>query len=617
MDGADRGPGGAVMPAGFLEVGAAQWLFLAAVALPLVLSALWPLRAARRVTTGLAPWAAAPALALALVHLVQPAAVPGLAAPGIFLGLSLALDPLAEPFFLVTALLWTAAGGFARAYHRDDPRRDQFFGFFTLTLTGNLGVVLAGDLLTFYLSFVVMTFAAYGLIVHRHDAEAQRAGRIYIILALFGEALILPALAALGAAEGGVMGFGPGFAGSWEGLGGAAPIVAALAIGGFAVKAGIAPLHLWLPLAHPVAPTAASALLSGAMIKAGLLGWLRVLPDAPELPAVGGALVIAGALTAFYGVVAGLAQDDAKTVLAYSSVSQMGYMAVGTGMILVAPEVTPLAVAAVALYAVHHGIAKGALFLSVGMADRIPGANVRWRALLRAGVLIPALALAGAPLTAGATAKHALKGMLGEVGGSWYAVLDPLLLAAAVGTTLLMVRFFVTVEARVGGSARAGAGWGRDLRQMAAFWGVLVVVGVTAPFWMTRLLALPAGLVEVRLFTAWIAALVPVVVGGAVGLAVLLRPGWLGPLGRLRIPPGDLVVPAEWIVRRALPPELVEAGGRTLRALERALRLEKALERVADRWLGGDLVLMRGPVLGSVLLVLVVVLAIMLVFGGG
>src|SRR5690606_9904977 len=117
------------------------------------------------------------------------------------------------------------------------------------------------------------------------------------------------------------------------------PIVAGLLLAGFGVKVGAVPLHMWLPLAHPAAPTPASAVLSGAMSTAGLLGWLRVLPfgDA-SLPSIGIWVLAAGMLAAFAGVAAGLTQTDAKTALAYSSISQMGLLTMAVGAGLAAPE---------------------------------------------------------------------------------------------------------------------------------------------------------------------------------------------------------------------------------------------------------------------------------------
>ena len=162
------------------------------------------------------------------------------------------------------------------------------------------------------------------------------------------------------------------------------------------------PLHFWLPLAHPAAPVPASALLSGVMIKAGLLGWLRFLPAGESAPPELAPFCLAiGLLATFYGAARGLSHDNPKTVLAWSSISQMGLLTVGLGLFLGDGMGGESALAALLLFALHHGLAKGALFLTVGVA----AANLRLARLL---ALLPALSLAGAPLTSGFIAKNLL-----------------------------------------------------------------------------------------------------------------------------------------------------------------------------------------------------------------
>jgi formate hydrogenlyase subunit 3/multisubunit Na+/H+ antiporter MnhD subunit len=646
----------------------------AAVGVPAALALGFLVRPGRGLATRLAPWAAVPALVLAALHLVTPGALPGVAspvhAPSLFLGMRLGVDLLGGGVLALTAFLWMAAGAYARSYHRDDPRRGSFFAFFAATLAGNLGLVLAGDLLTFYFSFAVMTFAGWGLVVHERSAAALRAGRVYIILALIGEVAILAALFSLGAAAGGGILLGFDLMEAWVALGDRAPLVAGLAVAGFGVKAGLVPLHLWLPLAHPVAPTAASALLSGVMIKAGLLGWLRVLPWGGDvlLPGVGEALLVLGIVGAFYGVVVGLAQDDPKTILAYSSVSQMGSMALGTGLLVMLPSAAPLALGAVIVFALHHGVAKGALFLSVGLADRLTvppgrgrggdgsgsgGGGARrsgpWRWGLRLAVALPALALAGAPLTSGPMAKGALKEALAELGGSWYAVLDPLLLAAAFGTTLLLVRFAVVLEARAtdreagDGKASEGDAPGSRGGSGSGPWGlvfplaVVVVAGLLAPAWLASLVPLPGegmratpggGLPGPLDDVA--TALLPVLAALGVAGIVLAGtragagrgpegqdpearglPGLLARLARFRIPAGDLLVVVEALLRRRPdgPRAVARIANRTREAGE---ALEAAVIRLHARLESRDLGLARGWVVGVLLAGLVLVLSLAL-----
>ncbi|MBK6864999.1 MAG: NADH/ubiquinone/plastoquinone (complex I) [Ideonella sp.] len=456
----------------------------------------------RRGAAVLAPLAPLPALLLALA---APAGLT-LDLPWLLLGSRFALDETGRLFLGFTALVWLIAGLYARAYLASDERRRGFWAFFLVTQGGNLGLCLAADAASFYFLFALMTFAAYGLVIHTRSNDARRAGRIYLVMAILGEtALVMGLLLRVDAA------------GSHYLAGAAAvPVPEAaswLLAAGFGVKVGLPLLHMWLPLAHPVAPVPASAVLSGVMLKAGVLGWLRFLPLGHAAPELGATLIVAGLGAAILGVAAGLMQRDAKVLLAYSSVSQMGYLTLGVGAGLAAPQSWPLLLPAVCLYALHHALAKSALFLGVGVAKACGG-----RAWVLAGMALPALALAGAPFTSGMAAKLQLKAALpalpGFELGAWLAL-------AAVGTALLMTRLLLLLAAEVA----HGGSWA-----LALPWGALVVIGVTLPWVLVP--ALTAG-------ALWAAA-------WPVGLALVfaavgLRLGIKAP----QLPPGDLVVPLE------------------------------------------------------------------------
>lgn len=370
-----------------------------------------------------------PALALALLFRAGE-----LALPGLLLGGAWVLDDIRANFLLLTALLWLLAGVYAGGY-MSASRTRGFRVFWLLTLTGNLGLILAADIPGFYSFFALMTFAAYGLIVHAGTDEARRAGRIYLIMAVLGETLLLTGFLLAAEEAGSLM-----LAELPEALAGAhqrALLVTLVGLG-FGVKAGLPLLHFWLPLAHPVAPTPASAVLSGAMIKAGLLGWLLVLPLG-TLTGWSDAVILVGTLGALGGAAIGVAQRNPKTVLAYSSISQMGLMVLLVGAALAHTALARALVPVLALYALHHGLAKGALFLSAGL--HWPA--TRWgRAGLWVLVALPGLALAGLPWTSGAVAKLAAKKAWASAPATGMLALVPELMAlGAVATTLLVVRF--------------------------------------------------------------------------------------------------------------------------------------------------------------------------------
>ncbi len=577
-----------------------EFVLLLTPGLPGLLAVTWPLRRLRRALPRLAALAPLPALALALTPGAEGTA---LVLPAVFTGVHLALDAVGRAFLLLTAALWTAAAWYAERYHAQDARREAFFGFFLLTMAGNLGLVVAADILAFYLCFATMTFAAYGLVVHTRTGEALRAGRVYIVMAIIGEMGLLSGLFILGVASGGVPLFGLELEATWLLLGGGTEAVGGgmggvavlLLVLGFGVKAGLTPLHLWLPLAHPVAPTAASALLSGVMIKAGVLGWLRYLPTESAYPLLGTALMVIGVGAAFYGVVAGLAQGDAKTVLAYSSISQMGYVALGVGAILLDPGVAVLALAGVVFYVLHHGMAKGALFLSVGVAERLGTSQPKWSFLFIAA--LPALALAGAPFTGGARAKAVVKAVIEELGGTWYAVLDPLLLLAAAGTTLLMARFLVLLERRMGGHTDEGGALG-----LAVPWLAVSAVGLAASLWLPLAYVPPEALVLPPLRVGLAEAAGPVLLAGALAWLVWSAPERLGALTRFRVPAGDLVVLFEWAWSRTrrLPQEAFLSFGEDM--VEKVRNVQRESHEYAAWLAERDLYLMRGPLLGALLL---------------
>jgi formate hydrogenlyase subunit 3/multisubunit Na+/H+ antiporter MnhD subunit len=470
---------------------------------------------------------------------------------------ALALDPPAAMLLGVAALLWSAAGLYARTY-MGQAKRGRFAVWWLLTLTGSLGVFIAADLASFYLTFGLVSLAAWGLVVHDGTPRAQRAGVVYLALAVLGEICLLIAFALLAAAiPGESLAIGDANAllprSPWRGL------TMALLIAGFGLKMGLVPLHVWLPIAHPAAPMPASAVLSGVIIKAGVIGLIRFLPIEAGLPDSGGMLAALGLLTAYWGVACGITQHNPKTVLAYSTVSQMGLVATVLGMAQAVGDSG--ATMAAAFYAAHHVLAKGALFLAVGVVAAT-GRHRVWPVLLPAAVL--ALGFGGLPLTGGFLAKLAVKPILGEGIAGLLATL------AGAGSTLLMLHFlrrlWQTAAPDRDTAAPAGLAWPWLAMAVAAVaipWALFPIAGIGTP---AEALA-PAALA---------AALWPVLLGGVLAIA-LHR--WRDRLPR--VPEGDLVV-------------VIERGARV------SASWGEPLARAED-------VLRQWPVAGLSLLLLVVV----------
>ena len=494
------------------------WILPIAVLLPLALAVLWLVPPLRPLLARLAPWSALPALSLSLF-----AGGLEVQLPWLLLGSWWLLDDLARAFLGMTALLWLLAGLYARYYPPVQRSGDNFWPFWLLTLAGNLTLIVSRDVASFYAAFALMTFAGYGLVVHAGTEPARRAGRIYLIMAVIGEMLILAGLLlAANSAESMSLPALPGaIANSPHGNG-----ISLLLLLGFGVKAGLPLLHMWLPLAHPVAPTPASAVLSGAMIKAGLLAWLLLLPlGMTSLPA-GQWLMVAGLVAAFSAALIGVSQRAGKAVLAYSSVSQMGLITVMVGLGLWQAKLWPLLLPAVVLYVIHHGLAKGALFLAAGALPR--SGKGYWLVLT-----LPALALAGLPLTSGAVAKLAMKEAVYQ--GTVWPALPWLLSLAAVATTLLVSRFIWLNYQQDG----------EDNPPVRRLWLVSVAASLTGIWWLPHLgdPALAPGLTGKQLpDLLW-----PIFAGiGLAALAWRYRPGFR------EIPRGDLIVVLEALTGRLL-----------------------------------------------------------------
>jgi formate hydrogenlyase subunit 3/multisubunit Na+/H+ antiporter MnhD subunit len=477
---------------------------------------------------------------------------------------TLALDPPAAILLGVAALLWSIAGIYARTYIGVGPAAGRFSEWWLLTLTGSLGVFIAADLVSFYIAFAMASLSAWGLVIHDGTPGARRAGALYLGLAVLAEICLLMAFVLLAAAT-------PGSSVAIQGAMAMLPAspwrdaTLVFLIVGFGLKVGLVPLHVWLPLAYSAAPIPAAAVISGAVSKAGVIGLLRFLPLDAALPDWGAALAAVGLASAFYGVAAGITQANPKTVLAYSSVSQMGFIATVLGMALAAGNGG--ATIAVAFYAAHHVLAKGALFLAVGVSAA-SGRHRLWPLLLPAAVV--ALGFGGLPLTGGYVAKLAVKPPLGAGTVGLLATL------AGAGSTLLMLHFLHCLRRAVAPDPRATASPGLAWPWLATAFAAIVVP-------CTLFLTAGIGsLADALAPSALWAALWPVLLGGALAVG-LRRFGHHLP----RVPEGDIV---------ALGAPLARAGVFLGAMLERA-------ERVLRQWpVAGVSLLALAALLGAAIL---------------
>jgi len=285
-------------------------------------------------------------------------------APG--LDLVLHADELSVLFVTLSTLLWLVTTVYAIGYLENAPHRSRFFGFFSLCVTATVGLALAGNLFTFVIFYEILTLATYPLVAHKGTPEAIRGARIYLTYTLAGGMLLLIGAIWLRTLAGPLDFAQGGILGDIEGLDpGTLSWIFLLLIGGLAVKAALVPLHGWLPQAM-VAPAPVSALLHAvAVVKAGAFGIVRVVYDvygvefADSLDLLA-PLAVAAAITIIYGSVRALSQDHLKKRLAYSTVSQVSYIALGVAI------VGPIATVGGLVHLVHQGVMKITLFFAAG-----------------------------------------------------------------------------------------------------------------------------------------------------------------------------------------------------------------------------------------------------------
>jgi formate hydrogenlyase subunit 3/multisubunit Na+/H+ antiporter MnhD subunit len=329
-------------------------------------------------------------------------------------GLALSMDRLAGLFVIVVGAASIPTSIYAIGYVGHERRGALAYVVFVATM---LLVPLAGNTMTFALAWELMSLASYVLLVQRRTAESAHAGWIYAVMTHAGVACLLAGMLLLGFWTGSSR-----FA-DWTA---AAPALAATARSlvwvllalGFLAKAGAMPLHVWLPLAHPAAPSDVSALMSGVMIKLGLYGLVRAsfewLGSGPAW--WGTTLLLLGAVTAVGGVLYALADRDLKRLLAYSSIENVGIVLIGIGGALIyrataADALALLALTAALYHVVNHAAFKSLLFMAAGSVVHATGT----RDLEALGGLVKRMPWTAAAFFVGSAAIAALPPLNGFV----------------------------------------------------------------------------------------------------------------------------------------------------------------------------------------------------------
>jgi len=316
------------------------------------------------------------AFATALVQLaaaISPASTSTLALPlGLpWLGAHFRIDALAAFFLVLIDLGGALASLYGLGYGRHEDAPQRVLPFFPAFLAGMNLVVLADDAFTFLLSWEFMSLASWALVMaHHRDAANRKAGYLYIVMASFGTLALLLAFGLLAGPEGS---YDFAVMRAAEHTSATAAIVLILLLLGAGSKAGLVPLHVWLPLAHPAAPSHVSALMSGVMTKVAVYGFIRVVFDLLGTPTAWSSVVVLlfGGGTAVLGILHALMEKDLKRLLAYSTIENIGVIFVSLGLALAFAAngmglAAALALTAALFHALNHSFFKSLLFFGAG-----------------------------------------------------------------------------------------------------------------------------------------------------------------------------------------------------------------------------------------------------------
>jgi hydrogenase-4 component B len=405
-----------------------------------------------------------------------------------WIGAHFRLDPLAAFFLVVVNLGGSATSLYALGYGRHDPAPQRVLPLFPVFLAAMNLVVLADDAFTFLFAWELMSLASWALVMAQHRAKGTtQAGYVYLVMAGFGTLSLLLAFGILAGADGGYS--FTAIRSDWPSSS-QQTLVLLLVLLGAGSKAGIVPLHVWLPLAHPAAPSSVSALMSGVMTKVAVYGLIRIVFDLAGPPSWWWSILILGigAATAVLGVLYALMQHDLKRLLAYHTIENIGIIFIGLGLALAfqangMATGGALALTAALFHVLNHSLFKSLLFFGAGAVLTA----VATRDMERLGGLIHRMPITATTFLIGCAAISALPPLNGFVSEwlTFQAILDSprlpqwglkflvpavgaaLALSAALAAACFVKAFGITFLGRPR-SAEAGAAREADAFSVAA-----------------------------------------------------------------------------------------------------------------------------------------------------
>ena len=448
-------------------------------------------------------------------------------------GFTFTADGFRKVYGIVTAFMWAGTTLFSKEYFAHERENlDRYWFFVLVTLGATEGVMLSGDLMTSFVFFEILSFTSFTWVIHEETAGAIRAGYTYLFIAVIGGLVLFMGLLLVQTACG-TLSFAAlpaaAEAAFAAGRGGRVTAGGICILLGFGAKAGMFPVHVWLPKAHPVAPSPGSALLSGILTKVGVYGILMTtLQMLAGVRSYGLLVLILGVITMALGAVLALFSVNLKRTLACSSMSQIGFILTGVAMSVLLQaageeEGVTLALSGAMLHMVNHSLIKLTLFMAAGVVvmnlhvltlDDIRGWG-RNKTALKAAFALGALGISGVPLFNGYISKtmlhegivegihacHDLAGML--------HVIEWIFLISGGFTFAYMLKLFICIFIeRNKDLARqrafdANAGCMNRASTAAVFGSSLLMFILGQPFVMTRLAAFMTGREEILEFKAF------------------------------------------------------------------------------------------------------------------
>ncbi|MGA1867533.1 MAG: complex I subunit 5 family protein [bacterium] len=386
-------------------------------------------------------------------------------------------DSVGLVFALITSFIWILTATFGSSYMVHRHAKGRFFTFYMAGLASCLGIYLVRDFFSLFVFFEFVTLSCYGLVAHDETDEAVKAGKLFLYISVVGGLVMLFGTILLYCYTGSIA----LYAGAEIGGHGAHSLpgliltpsirlfIFFLFMLGFCIKAGTWLVHIWLPVAHPVAPPPAHAVLSGLVVKVGIYGIIRTifrlypalhLTHAVGISKVGIGVIWLGVLTMFFGMVPALLTTHFKRLFAFSTVSQMGFIVFGVGCAMVLGSEGAMGVAGALYYVINHAVYKSAFFLCIGLTCSRTGQDYlenmggmrHTMPVTALTFLFAVLSIVGIPFTAGFASKTMVHHSIVEAiehfshahvpGLGWLVWAERMFMISAAGTFCYTTRSF-------------------------------------------------------------------------------------------------------------------------------------------------------------------------------